>query len=361
MKTAAALVSTLFLFAAPSCMDGELYDDDLELRAGKGKKGKGKKGKKKGKGKKKHKKKHGSSIVLPDGAFEIDAEAGFSCDFSLSDDVPLEFVPAAIERDRMYMADQPGMLYGKHLPFSIDFGSGLVHSGGRYLFESDATAKDYETFVTQDFVLDGFQFLERPGVIDPSCVRWSNIGSFELGDIESDHIVMRTERWSVPGKKNWRKFLVAQLPSLVEQAVAQGYTGLWVLYNPKERLVELVTTADRLGEADPTELDFPSLFALAFAPDMGEPTFSNLGWTKVLDRAHFVFSIWFPFELGDQGAPSLWPNSPPLPQPFCGDGVCSVSRGEDFDSCAADCPVDCGDGVCQPGEDTMNCPGDCRL
>ena len=64
---------------------------------------------------------------------------------------------------------------------------------------------------------------------------------------------------------------------------------------------------------------------------------------------------------GDTGAPALWPNSPPFPAPSCGDGVCSLSRGEDAASCGADCGVDCGDLTCQPGESPQGCPTDCEV
>ncbi|MBN2560471.1 MAG: hypothetical protein JXQ75_06035, partial [Phycisphaerae bacterium] len=44
----------------------------------------------------------------------------------------------------------------------------------------------------------------------------------------------------------------------------------------------------------------------------------------------------------------------------CGDGVCDA--GEDSTNCPQDCeaggPV-CGDGVCDAGEDSTNCPEDC--
>jgi hypothetical protein len=71
--------------------------------------------------------------------------------------------------------------------------------------------------------------------------------------------------------------------------------------------------------------------------------------------------VWHPFVLGDHGIASDWPHSPPLPKPYCGDGVCEVSRGESASTCAVDCPVKCGNGKCNAGENTKNCPGDCRL
>ena len=275
----------------------------------------------------------------------------------------MEVVAPTIERDRMYLAEKPGLLEGKHLPLSIDFQTGEMFSGGRYLFDTKSHAAAYEDFVTDGFVLDGYQFLARPGILDPSCRDWINIGAFELGDIESDHVLMRTERWHIPYNGNFRSFLrFLALPGILLQSVDQGLTGVWVLYNQEEQLVEIVQISDRVAPVAPGELDVNSFFALQSSPTLGE-LFDHIGFERDLVRTSFILSIWFPFVLGDQGEPSIWPNSPPLPAPFCGDGVCEPSRGEDGMACAVDCPINCGDAVCQPaeGEGTSNCPGDCRL
>jgi hypothetical protein len=43
----------------------------------------------------------------------------------------------------------------------------------------------------------------------------------------------------------------------------------------------------------------------------------------------------------------------------CGNGICEI--GEDGVNCPGDCPAGpvCGNGVCEQGEDSVNCPGDC--
>jgi hypothetical protein len=42
----------------------------------------------------------------------------------------------------------------------------------------------------------------------------------------------------------------------------------------------------------------------------------------------------------------------------CGNGVCDI--GEDSSSCAQDCQGDCGNGTCDSGEDPASCPSDCH-
>ena len=46
-------------------------------------------------------------------------------------------------------------------------------------------------------------------------------------------------------------------------------------------------------------------------------------------------------------------------EPDCGNDVCET--GEDEDDCPKDCldEADCGNQVCEDGEDSYNCPGDC--
>lgn len=175
----------------------------------------------------------------------------------------------------------------------------------------------------------------------------------------STQVVVRTERWQVPGA-NQKKALKDRWATILADAAQRGLTSVWLLYNKEEQLVSLVYFADRVAPPDPSQPDFPSLFALQMAPPLGA-IFDDRGWTRTFDRTQWALSIWFPFALGDRGEPSLWPNSPPFPQPYAGDGVCEVSRGESSLNAPSDCPATCGDGVAQPGETTQNCPGDVRL
>lgn len=281
----------------------------------------------------------------------------FTCDFGLPGALPLNQVPAVIERDRMYMAEQPGMRT-KHLPLRIDFNTGNLLSGGRYLFDTFEEAQDYKDWVTNGFVLDGVNFLQRPIFLAPECHAWRVIGAKDFGPVNTQ-IIMRTERWSVPNG-NLKHLLKQKWDDVQAEAEQRGMTSVWLTYNEQEHLAQLVYFANRIGPQDPNNPDFASLAALEDATPLGH-IFDSYGWSKTFDRTQWVLTIWFPFVAGDQGAPSLWPHSPPFPQPFIGDGVCEVSRGENNANSPADCGPQCGNGVCDPGENTQNCPGDCRL
>src|SRR5512143_3660049 len=81
------------------------------------------------------------------------ARGSFTCDFGIAPGVPFDLLAPQIERDRMYMAAQPGM-QNKHLPLGVD-AAGNLFSGGRYLFDTRAQAAAYHDFVAHRFVLDG--------------------------------------------------------------------------------------------------------------------------------------------------------------------------------------------------------------
>jgi hypothetical protein len=292
--------------------------------------------------------------------FTADIQAGgaFTCDLTVAGSELIDpLFPAIIERDRMFMAEQPGMLH-KHIPLRIDPATGNLLAGGRYLFDTARNAESYKRYV-ENFTLDGVRFFDRPYFLDHDCHAWSVIGAHDFADIHTSQVIVRTERWQVPAE-NQRVLLKDRWPAIRSEAASRGMTSAWLLYNKQEQLVALVYFSDRVVPRNPFVPDFISLEALEFATPLGH-RFDDQGWTKSFDRTHWVLNIWFPFVLGDKGEPSLWPNSPPLPEPSCGDGVCVVSRGESHATCPGDCPPRCGDAVCQTGEDSHNCPGDCRL
>lgn len=297
-------------------------------------------------------------VLQPQATSHHEAGGAFSCDFGISAAAPPDQLPPQIERDRTYMSARPGFIE-KHIPFSIDTATGELQSGGRYLFETRQDAVAYHRFVAHDYVLDGVQFLARPIFLAPECHDWAVVGHQTFTDLHTTDVVMRTERFTVKGR-DVAEHLAFWWPALRREAARRGYSAVELLYDRDERLASLVYYAGRAAAPDPTTPDFASLDALAQAAPLGR-LLEGLDCSRTFDRTQWVLTIWFPFQRGDHGAPSLWPNSPPLPAPSCGDGVCEVSRGESAATCTSDCPRACGDGRCQAGEDTVTCPGDCRL
>lgn len=281
----------------------------------------------------------------------------FTCDFALPASFPPAQIGPVIERDRMYQAARPGMLH-KHIPINFDPGNNNILAGGRYLFDSVKHAREYKDWVFNSFILDGALFFDRPYFILPECHVWSVIGARDFQDIHTSQIVLRTERWAAPAA-NQRAMLERNYNDILAEARRRGLTSVWLLYNERESLVSLVYFGGRAAPGDPNTPDFASLNALASTAPLGK-IFDDQGWTRTFDRTQWTLTIWFPFVPGDRGEPALWPNSPPFPLPYSGDGVCEVSRGESFAN-SPECLPTCGDGRAQPGENSMNCPGDVRL
>ncbi len=287
---------------------------------------------------------------------KVKAKGAFTADFGLPGSLPLNVVAPIIERDRMYMAAQRGM-QNKYLPIRFNPATQTFLSGGRYLFDTEHDAEKYKDWVENDFILDGMHFFDRPIFIQPDYHAWRVIDAHHLDEIGT-RVIVRTERWSV-SNLNQVATLEGKWDGILAEAEARGLTSVWLLYNEDERLVQLVYFANHVVPQDPAIPDFEeSLAALEFSAALGQH-FDDQGWTKTFDRTQLILTIWFPFVTGDNGAPSLWPHSPPLPEPYCGDGVCEVSRGETNATCPGDCPPTAGNGKCEPGENSTNCPGDC--
>jgi hypothetical protein len=290
---------------------------------------------------------------------DLSQEGAFTCDLVIGPELSPPQAPIDIERDRILMS-HPGMRQ-KMLP--IAFGpNNTLFMGGRYLFDTEDQAKDYADFVLHRYVLDGVQFVNRVYFHSHDCRAWQTIGAHDFADFRSDQVVVRTERWQVPGQSQEHGLRTAW-PQLRDAAAARGLTSVWLLYSQADNLVQLVYYADRVDPPDPNVPDFASLGALAGQPPLGATLAGTPGWTQDLDESHWIFTIWQPYVAGDRGAPSIHPYSPPFPGLSCGDGLCVPSRGENAATCPADCPTNCGDDVCQPdqGEDVHNCPSDCRV
>jgi hypothetical protein len=302
----------------------------------------------------------------------IPAAGAFSCDFALDFTQLVEPVGAEIERDRILSQrfvdeltwpNDPGMLH-KHIPI-LQTSPTTAWAGGRYLFEGRLQAAAYEQWITALYEYPGdTQFLDRPEFSDPECRDWTVLRAWRLAALE-DHTALRTERFDT-GRTNLGQELalafqlLIDAPGLVALAEARGYAEVHLLHNLADHKVQIVYFVNRMSGPSAELPDVVALGTIAGAPPLGDDIADAHALTRVFDRPSLVLTAWLPYDDGDGGDEALWPNSPPLPAPFCGDGVCVPSRGEVV-SCAADCPATCGDTACQPGESVVACPTDCPL
>jgi hypothetical protein len=238
------------------------------------------------------------------------AGAAYTCDFAISKHVsPMDIVPM-IERDRAVMTARPGFVR-KFIPLRNDPASGDLLSGGRYLFRTARDARQYQTWLWNDFVLDGVAFFDRPFFLNPECHVWDVVGVADLAPYDEYQAVLRTERFRVPATSQ-DSLLAASWSDILAEARRRGLTGVWLLHDQPEQLVSLVYFADRSSPLTPNSLEQ--------APPLGD-VFADQGWIRTFDRTQWVLTIWFPFVLGDHGQPSVWPNSPPLPGPVAANRV----------------------------------------
>ncbi|MFN2545180.1 MAG: hypothetical protein ABR600_11530 [Actinomycetota bacterium] len=288
---------------------------------------------------------------------EVAAEGAFTCDFQIPATYPPDRIAPVIERDRIYMTRRPGML-SKHLPLGPDAEGGDPWSGGRYLFDTYQHARDYLDWVTNSFILDGGHFLDRPYFLHPDCHAWRTFGAHDFAPVETSRAVMRTERWSMGGV-SIRKRLADTWPQILDTAARRGLSAVWLLYSEPDQMVDLVYFAGHSVAGSPDALDLPALVGLENSPSLGA-SLGGPGWTRTQDLTEWVLTIWFPNPgpTGDNGSPSLWPNSPPLPTPSALDGVCEPSRGENHGNAPGDCTPKCGDGVWDADENNRSCPSD---
>jgi hypothetical protein len=182
------------------------------------------------------------TLFISDG--DIEAGGAFTCDLTVAGTELVDpLFPAIIERDRMFMAEQPGMLH-KHIPLRIDPTSGNLLAGGRYLFDTARNAESYRHYV-ENFTLDGVRFFDRPYFLDHDCHAWSVIGAHDFADIHTSQVIVRTERWQVP-EENQRPLLKDTWPAIRAEAASRVMTSAWLLYNKQEQLVALVYFTDRV-------------------------------------------------------------------------------------------------------------------
>lgn len=280
------------------------------------------------------------------------------CDYKLYPTLPVAQAPAIIERDRMYMSAQPGVLF-KYLPLRLPTATDPhLYSGGRYLLDTVKHAEEYAWWAPNEYRLDGVVFKDRSYFASTECTAYSVIGLKDFKDLRNRQHVVRTERFALP-KGNHRGYLESRWKDLVSEAKARGLASVWLVYNPEKRLAAIVYTMERVGPVTPGVPDFASASALESAPSLGAHL-ARRGWEKTQDVTHFVWGLWFRFAPGDRGQPTIWPNAFALPTPFSGDGLCLVSAGENHKNSPSDCPPRCGNAIADRGETSVNCPSDVR-
>jgi hypothetical protein len=247
------------------------------------------------------------------GTGPITADAAFTSDFAIPDDIPMQHLVDMVEIERRSMDVRPGMRH-KYMPLRFDPASGARQVGGRYLFDSWHDAVDYNTFTSEDLEFEpGVKFWDRPFFLGVDRHVWRVTGAHDFAPLAT-HFVNRLERWTYTGG-NPERLLDAAWPTIRENGAWQGLASVWLMFQPEEEQIGILTVAAKTDGGDPADVAARSLTALERAESMGQFLPAELGGEKVFDRTSLILSMWLPRSRLAGGAPSTFPAAPVHPLP----------------------------------------------
>lgn len=222
--------------------------------------------------------------------------------------------PPMIERDRLVMAAQPGMIR-KLLPLRQDRRG--VFCGGCYGFDSFENAKAYGEWCAHGFVLDGTLFLDRAPFLEPISQLWHIVGAEDFGDVASQQTIMRFERWYIPTAPDLAQLQKDAWGKVRSRAKAEGFTTAWLLLGPDPHHPQLGLVTAAAGNVKEASLDAEQSASIRHVEGLRSPAAdlaASLSGTKAFNRTSWIYMIWHPIKQGDTSPlTAQWPASPPLP------------------------------------------------
>ena len=249
------------------------------------------------------------------GTGPITADAAFTSDFVIRDDIPIQNLVDMVEIERRSMDVRPGMRH-KYTPLRFDPATGARQVGGRYLFDTWDNAVDYNKFTSNELEFEpGVKFWDRPFFIGVDRHIWRVAGAYDFTPLASTHYANRFERWTYTGG-NVKRLLEQAWPTLRENAGWQGLASVWLLFQPEEEQIGILTVTAKAAGRDPADAASRSITALEGAESVGQFLPAELGVKKVFDRTSLILTMWLPQSRLAGGAPSAFPAAAihPLPQ-----------------------------------------------
>jgi hypothetical protein len=140
------------------------------------------------------------------------------------------------------------------------------------------------------------------------------IGAHDLAPITT-HDLNRFEWYRVPDAELEER-LLELFPAFLEAARRLDLGHVSLMFQPEHNLVGVVTAAARESRQASSfaTLRF-STDALVLRGSVSEAHLIELGARRIFDRTSLNLAIWLPLSELVGGAPSIWPNSPPIPLP----------------------------------------------
>lgn len=248
------------------------------------------------------------------GTGPIRADAAFTADFAIPDDIPMQDLVDMVEVERRSMDVRPGMRH-KYVPLRFDPATGARQVGGRYLFGTWDNAVGYNTFTSNELEFEpGVKFWDRPFFLGVDRHVWRVTGAYDFTPLATHH-ASRFERWTCTGG-NVERLLEPLWPTVRENAAWQGLASVWLLFQPDEEQIGILTVVARADGRDPVGAARHSLTTLEQAQSVGRFLPAELDAEKVFDRTSLILAMWLPQSRLAGGAPSAFPAAHvhPLPQ-----------------------------------------------
>ncbi|MFH8470740.1 hypothetical protein [Streptomyces sp. NPDC017991] len=246
----------------------------------------------------------------------IAAEAAFTSDFEIPGDLPVQKLVDMLEIERRSMDIRPGMRH-KYTPLRFDSAAGTPQIGGRYLFDTWENVLDYDDFTSKELEFEkGVKFWDRPFFLGVDRHIWRVTGAHDFTPLATTHHVNRFERWTYDGDAaDAARLLEEAWPALRNDARVAGVASVWLLHQPFEKQIGVLTVAARASAETPGEAAAHSLDALARIPSPGQLLPDALGAVQVFDRTSLILGMWLPESRMLGGAPSAYPSAPVHPLP----------------------------------------------
>lgn len=245
----------------------------------------------------------------------IECRAAFVADFDVASDIPLSSLVSKIDVDRKSMDVRPGMR-SKYVPLRFDPATGAHQIGGRYLFETWDDVLDYMRFTSEELEFEpGTKFWNRPFFSNIDKRAWHVVGAHDFTPLAT-HYLSRFERFAYEAKSA-ASALEAAWPAVRDAASASNRASVWLLNQPEEQQIGLLTVATQLPGSNETERASRSLAALEHAESLAGLVSGQIAMRSLFDRTSLNLSLWLPRSRRAGGDPSIFPTFPvhPLPQP----------------------------------------------
>jgi NADPH2:quinone reductase len=244
----------------------------------------------------------------------IKCRAAFTSDFAVPADMPIQQLVNNVENERPSMDIRPGMRH-KYMPLRFDPATGAHLVGGRYLFDNWDDVVDYVRFTSTELEFEpGVKFWDRRFFLGIDKHAWHVVGAQDFTPMAGTHYVNRLERFSYTGADAQNR-LAEAWSKIGEAAETQGLASAWLLVQPDEHQIGIVTVADRVKGSDDADTASQSLAALEHSTSLARFLPRELAPDKVFDRTSLNLSLWLPWSRDAGGASSAFPTFPVHPLP----------------------------------------------